>query len=411
MSSPDSSPTASGPHVLWALSTLHLGGTEVFSVQVIPRLMKRARVTVLLTEGRGELYDELAATGVSVVEAPLKGKFHRERITRAERLIRELSPDVVHTHSLSTHYLIRIGAILAGTRVIVPHLHGMVEASLRPGLYRRERRLLDSTDRVLFVSDAARADYERIVLGGEAEAGRLRERLEVVHDGLDLSVFANGVRDPVEALRRQYGLADGAPVIGKIGRLHPVKNLELLIEVVARLRERVPGVRCLVVGEGPPEYRAQLEGLCRSRGVGENVIFTGFRRDIPAHLKLMDVALLTSHSEGLPRTVLEAFASGTPVVAARIPGMDEVVQEGVSGYLAAKDSPGEFAGRVAELLEHPERRAAFSREARQRAERYDLDAYAGRLLDLYAAAAQRRPAGLARARALFRARYRMFRRI
>lgn len=404
-------PGAATPHILWSLSTLDPGGIEMFTVQVIPRMMGRVRVTVLLTEGRGELYDELAATGVRIIEAPLRGKFHRERIIRAEKILREISPDIVHTHSISTHYLIRIAGILAGAPVILPHLHGMMEASLRPGLFRRERRLLRSTDRVLFVSEAAREEYERLVLDGEPTARSLRERLEVVHDGVDLATFSNASHDAVDALRRFYDFPQGAPVIGKIGRLHPVKNLELLIEVVARLNLWNPELRCLVVGDGPADYKEHLDALCRRRGVSGRLVFTGFRRDIPAHLKLMDVVVQTSHSEGLPRVVLEAFAAGKPVVAARIPGMDELIEHGVNGYLEPGDSPDAIAGRVRELLEDAGRRGEFSREARSRARRYDLDTYVERMLDIYGRAAGRQPGSVRRARAIFRARFRILRRI
>lgn len=401
----------SRPRILWVLSSMEVGGTEVFTLQMLPHLQRRADVTVLLTEGRGPLFEALQATGVPIVEEKLRGKFHRERILRAAELIRGLGPDVVHTHSFSTHYLLRIAAILAGTRAIVPHLHGMARPSFSGKLALRERRLLPCTDAVLFVSAAARTDFEQVVAPEGGLSPALKARLHVVHDALDLSDSTRCGPDAVAALRREHGIEAGSPVIGKVGRLHPVKNLELLIEIVARLRPRHPSIRCLLVGEGAPDYEAHLRERAASRGVAENILFTGFRTDIPAHFALFDVALLTSHSEGLPRMVLEAFAAGTPVVARRIPGLDEVVGDGESGFLVESGSPDAFAERVSQVLENKDLRAKLGEGAKRRASEFDLPAYMDRLMDIYRHALEEQPASLRRARGLARAKFHILKRV
>lgn len=404
--------SSSGPlHVLWALSSMEMGGTEIFSLEIVPRLMRRARVTVLLTERQGELYDKLKATGVDIVEERLPGKFHRERIHRARRTIRRLAPDIVHTHSLSTHYLIRVASIMARTPVVIPHLHGMIDIRLKGTLKQREQRLLPCTDRMLFVSRAVLDNFREIVLGGPSPADHLESRLEVIHDGVDIENFSRERKAEWDALRAEYGIPQDAPVIGKVGRLDPVKNLELLIDVVRLLKPRFPSIRCVLVGDGRSEYRSHLEQQAKSRGVGENVIFAGYRMDTAAHFGLFDVSMLTSRSEGLPRSIIESMAAGTPVVASDIAGMNEVIEHGVSGFLAPAREAEAFAAYVGRLLEDPELRHRLAAEGRRRARDYDLDSYTDRLLELYQRALEKPCPRVRRSRRLFRAKYMALKRI
>lgn len=390
---------------------MEAGGTEIFSLEIIPRLMRRARVTVLLTERRGELYEKLKATGVEIVEERLRGKFHRDRIGRAQRLIHNLSPDIVHTHSLSTHYLIRIASILARTPVILPHLHGMVDIRFKGMLMRRERRLLSCSDRILFVSQAVQDNFSDRVLSGPGFMDTLQGKFEVIHDGVDLTAFGQPRESEWKALRSEYGIPEGAPVIGKVGRLDPVKNFEVLIDTVRLLKDRFPAIRCVLVGDGRPEYRSHLEQRCRSREVEENVIFAGYRMDVPAHFGLFDVSLLTSRSEGLSRSVIESMAAGTPVVASGIPGMDEVIEDGVTGFLATRGEPAAFADRIARLLEDGELRNRISSAARERVKLYDLESYTDRLMQLYESTLEAPCPRIRRSRRLFRAKYAALKRI
>lgn len=399
------------PHVLWALSSMEMGGTEIFSLEIIPRLMRQARVTVLLTERKGELYDKLRATGVEIVEERLGGKFHRKRIGRARQLICDLAPDIVHTHSLSTHYLIRIASILARTPVILPHLHGMLDNRFKDTLKQRERRLLPCTDRMLFVSRAVLDSFRDVVLNGSPDFGRFEDKLEVVHDGVDIAAFNQPRKAEGEELRREYGIPEGAPVIGNVGRFDPIKNIELLIDVVRVLKQRYPAIRCLLVGDGRSEYRSHLEQRCKSRGVADNVVFAGYRMNTAAHFGLFDVSLLTSRSEGLPRSVVESMAAGTPVVATALPGLDEVIENGVSGYLVPGREAGGIAERVVQLLEDRALRDRLASGARARAKHYDLDRYTDRLMGLYRSALETRSPRVRRSRRLFRIRYAALKRI
>lgn len=184
----------------------------------------------------------------------------------------------------------------------------------------------------------------------------------VAHNALDLSRFA-GPRVPVEAARQRLGLpVRCGPIIGSVGRLTRQKGYEVLLTAAAHVLARFPAACFVIVGGG--ELADALAAQARALSIADHVHFTGVRADIEAILPGFDLFVSPSLWEGLPTVILEAMASGTPVVATRVSGTIELVQAGVTGVLVAPGDPVQLADAILTSIVHPEVGQAMAERAR-----------------------------------------------
>jgi glycosyltransferase involved in cell wall biosynthesis len=191
-------------------------------------------------------------------------------------------------------------------------------------------------------------------------------RVEVIPNSVELSRFAPSDPAQLAALRRELGIGAADRVITTVGRLDPPKGHRFLLEALVEVRRRVPGVRLLIVGDGPS--RANLEVQACEHGVSDRVVFAGVRGDIPAILGLSEVFVLPTLSEGLPLTVLEAMAAGVPPVASRIGPTEEIVESGHTGVLVEPREPKPLAEAITRLLLAPAEARAIGARARAQVE-------------------------------------------
>ena len=157
-------------------------------------------------------------------------------------------------------------------------------------------------------------------------------------------------------------------MVGSLGRLHPQKGFSDLLTAFAQVRQRIPSVRLFVAGDG--ELRDDLEAQARSLGMAAVVTFAGVRADVSEVLAALDVFVLPSLWEGMPNAVLEAMASGLPVVATAVGGTPEVVVDGVTGLLVPPQDPGALAQAIGHLLRDPDLRRRMGRAGRRRVEEH-----------------------------------------
>lgn len=287
------------------------------------------------------------------------------------RLFRRLRPDVVHTHLAKAGALGRLAARLTGVHAVVHTYHGNVFTGYFGPRASRvvmalERLLASISTRVIAISETQRAD---LVARRIARA----PRLVTIPIGIDLDPFMTA--EP-GALRRELGLPAGAPLVGCVTRLVPIKGVDVLLRAAARL----DGTHVVVVGDGPLE--AELKGLAASLGVAPRVTFLGLRPDVAAIYADLDVVVLPSRNEGTPLAVIEALASARAVVASRVGGIPDVV--GDAGVLVPPDDVDALAAALAALLAGPERRRELGRMARERVQgRYDISLHVARMSELY----------------------------
>ena len=235
---------------------------------------------------------------------------------------------IVHTHSSKAGLLGRIAARLAGVPVIVHTVHGwsfhVRMSPLRRWLYAAsERWVAQFTDRLIVV---AKEDIQKGLIykiGNE-------EKYRLIRSAIPLDEF-NPKRTDRDKIRRELGIPQDAPVLGNVGRLSPQKNPLDWVRVAAKVADQIPDCKFLLVGDGP--LRKEVESLISDLGISDRTILTGLRRDIPQMLAAMDVFLLTSLWEGLPRVIPQALAMRIPVVASRADGTIEAIEHGKTGYL------------------------------------------------------------------------------
>jgi glycosyltransferase involved in cell wall biosynthesis len=171
------------------------------------------------------------------------------------------------------------------------------------------------------------------------------------------------------AVRTSFGFPPAAPVVAVFARLTRIKGVEYFLEAAAMLKARFEEARFLIVGEDFYEdHRAGLEALARTLGLDSRVVFAGFREDVPDLLREVAVSVLPSlGGEGLPNVVLEAMAAGVPVVATRVGGTPELIEDGIQGLLVPPRDPGALALAIGSLLAEPRRRRSMGQAGRERA--------------------------------------------
>lgn len=243
--------------------------------------------------------------------------------------------DVVHTHaSLAA----RVAARLARVPALVLTRHGLGSGRPAAGWRRRLNRWVAEalTDAIIAVSDAVAAQVI-----AEGVDHRL---VRVVPNGIDVEEFT---RASGAAVRLELGVGS-RPLVGMVARLVPEKAPQDFIQAAALLKRRFPEASFVLVGGGPAE--GQLKELARRLGLGGEFHFLGYRRDVAALTAALDVAVLTSHQEGLGLVLLEAMAAAKPVVATAVGGIAEVVEPEVTGLLVPPGEPQQVAAAVERLL-------------------------------------------------------------
>ena len=214
-------------------------------------------------------------------------------------------------------------------------------------------------DGYIAVSEAVR----RAVAGQE---GVDPAKIRVIHNGTELAALRAGVWD-VEAERRRLGIEPGELVIGCVANFNPVKGHAALIEAFHRLRRVIPRSRLLLAGDGP--MRDQIREAVASHGLEGAVLMTGSSRDVGREYRLSDVVVLPSRSEGFSNSIVEAMGLGRPVVACRVGGNPEAIEDGVTGLLVEPFDPEALAGALARLAGDEPMRRRLGEAARAEAER------------------------------------------
>lgn len=370
--------------MLHVVGDLELGGGQKLAVLTAQFLDRdRFDVAVLSFGPPGPYSARLRDDGIEVVELGLdmnlRANTVRSALGAARLLVRTVMRrrwDVVHTHLFRTALVVTPLAKLAGARVF-----GTSHRIYYPRLQPRLERVLSLLQEAIVVDSAAVRDILRahthIPLGKYA----------VIHNGIDVAEFDDAPHKA--AAREELGLDEGDLVVGEIAHLRPHKGQRHLVGAVARITERHPGLRLLLVGGGPD--REVIEDLARSLGVADRVCLTGPRQDLALVLAALDVLALPSTFEGFGIVQAEAMYLGVPVVATSHGGSTEVVDDGVTGFLVPFGDEDQLADRIDRLAGDPGLRARMGAAGRRRVlERFTAGAMARGYAELYDRPAKRR---------------------
>ena len=269
-------------------------------------------------------------------------------------LLRRERPNILHTHAWGTLYEGLIAGRLAGVPAIVHGEHGTLQLS--PRQVTAQRWGWNRADHVLSVSSRL---AERM-----AEAvGVPLDRVHVIRNGVNLARFSG--RRSAEARRALGASAATTVVIGAAGRLVDVKDHATFVEAIAALKARRHDVVGVIAGDGP--LKADLEARITRAGLDGSVRLLGHRGDIEQVFEGLDIFVQSSKSEGMSNTILEAMASGLPVVATHVGGADEMVVPGETGILVPPSNAERMADALARLVEGAELRTRMGQAGRRRA--------------------------------------------
>ena len=348
--------------IVQVIPSLRVGGLENVVVRLVEHLVPLAEQAVVTPAGAGPLAERVPVGGPG---GPL-GEAHRQdrwNALRMARLFRRLRPDIVHTRNWTCIDAI-IGARLAGVPVVIHGEHGR-EAADPEGRNRRRqqvRRLLSPfvTEFVTVSRDLARWLIEEVRVPAR--------KVRTIYNGVDTERYALGDR---AAARRALGIPPDWTVAGTVGRLDPVKDQVGLIRAFAQVANKGPSV-LVIAGDGPS--RRQLEALVGELALGDRVRLLGERDDVPLILRALDIFVLSSIGEGISNAILEAMATGLPVIATRVGGNSELVRDGLTGRLIEPRSPEALAEALAAYGDDPGLARAHGAAGRERVAReFGLD--------------------------------------
>jgi glycosyltransferase involved in cell wall biosynthesis len=367
---------ASATTVLVITNTLK-GGTGAHIVRLLELLGESHWKPLLLCQGSRD-FDPPAS--VPLIDDRERGWLNRfplaqwRQLRTVHRLVRMHRPAFVHAFFF---WPIIYGRVLKRLGLI-PHL---VENREDQGFiwsdtdYRILRATATIPDRVICVSEAVR----EVVLQRE---GTPEDRTVVIQNGVQLPTEAPS-KVELAAARTEFGFGPEHRIVGMVANLdHAVKGASYFVEALPLIVARVPEARFLVLGEG--REKAALRARAEELGVGDRVVFAGFRSDVHRLYPIMDVSVLTSLSEGLSITILESMSFGIPLVVTAVGGNPELVRDGESGFLVPPKDVTSFADAVVRVLRDPALASRFGRAGRAVVERdFALDTVAERYAELY----------------------------
>lgn len=349
--------------IIYIITSLGFGGAEMMLLDLARRLPEeRFEVKVATVVGGGPLVSDFREAGIEVRVFEKKGKISLGVIWKIWRFLRQERPEIVHTHLFGGDTWGRAAAILARVPTIISTEHN---TNLDEGWIKRKVKKFFSffTKKIVAVSEAVRA-YS--VARDRIKA----KKIVVIPNGIDLQKF-------VSLPEKEFG---APPVIGTIGRLEEQKGHKYLLEALNQIKT-IPWI-LWVVGDG--SLKTQLERLAKDLNMRERIIFLGARKNIPEILSGIDIFVMPSLWEGLGLAVLEAAAAGKPIVASRVGGIPEIINDGETGILVEPKNVKSLAdGLEHVLLGVAEAKAMGERARKFVSENYGVERVAGDYEKLY----------------------------
>lgn len=371
----------SGGTVLFVNHSMATGGIETLIVDMARALRTLGFAsTVAVFEGGGSLERRLGELGVAVHPLGKREGLDPRLVFRLRRLIARAAVDVVHSHNFSTWLYTALA--LRGLTRSVRHVHTEhSNVEFRARRYWLERLLGRMTTYTVAVSAAVRDT----MIG---DIGIPPDRVRLIYNGIDTRRFAPDAARR-ESMRQALGVGSDGVVIGMVARLAAVKDHATLIGAFARLqRSCARPVQLVLVGEGPE--RAALEREIAAHGIGADVRLAGEQHNTHDWLRAFDIYALSSISEGMNLTLLEAMSSGLPVVATDVGGNPEIVRDGETGSLVPARDAEAMAETLSRLVEFETLRARMGAAGRRRVEEcFSQESMLQAYVELYRPAAGR----------------------
>ena len=406
--------------ILRIIARLNIGGPAIHTILLSHELDRIGYKTILVKGSEGQTEGDMMylaeSKGIKPVVIPELGReigFKNDLIAfyKLYKLIRQEKPDIVHTHTAKAGTLGRIAAWLAGVPVILHTFHGHVLTGyfgkLKTWVFIQiEKILAHISTRIITLSNELKKELIQIGMGRE-------EKFEVIPLGLDLKPFIEknpptspfdkggqegdlikgGVGGFFGEFKKELGLSENTLLIGIVGRLVPIKGHRYFLDAAKIISSQFTAclparqvhssqLKFVIVGDG--ELREELEDYTKKLGIANYVIFTGFRHDLPKIYSDLDIVVLTSLNEGTPVSIIEAMASGKPVIATNVGGVSSLVENNINGFLVNPQDVQALSDAIIKLLKDSDLRQKMGREGQSSVfPRYDISQLVKRVDFLY----------------------------
>jgi glycosyltransferase involved in cell wall biosynthesis len=343
--------------------SLDVGGLERNVINQVREGQKLGQdVSVLCLERPGVLADHVRDLNARVLSMDKRPGIRPSLIGRLRALLRELRPDVVHTHQIASLFYTGLATRGREDPLLVHTEHGKEKYAERL----RTRWLGRLGGRYAARFYCLSEDMAKAVIASRIVP---KDKVYVIGNGIEMERFRQ--QNGREQLRHSLGIAPSAPVIGTVGRLTDVKKQDLLLRAFKQVKTELPGSHLLLVGDGP--LMGDLQKQAVQLDVERSVHFLGYQAETERFYPVMDVFALTSRSEGIPQSVLEASAAGLPVIASRVGGVPEVIQDGQTGLLFSSGNEAELTAGLKALLTNPSLARQLGEAGRRHVEtRFDV---------------------------------------
>jgi glycosyltransferase involved in cell wall biosynthesis len=347
-----------------------IGGTERQVVNIGKGLDKsRFDLRFATLNKVGELLAECDAQSWAIDEYKIRrlyGWATMKKQIEFGKTLRRARTQILHAYGIYPNVFAVPAARVAGVPVTIGSIRDIGD-TYTYWQHQVQKHCLRMADHIVVNAEAIKRDL--------LQRGYDAKRLSVIPNGIDCERFllpGNG-----EAVRREWNIPPGVPVVGVLARLLRIKGQDVFLRAAALIASANPHVRFVIVGDNniDQQYKEELKELTRRLGLEDRVIFTGFRMDVPDLLAALSIVVSPSLGlEGLSNSLLESMATGLPVVATRVGGTPEIVEDGESGLLVPPGDPGALAAAISRLLQDRMTAKRLGQSARRQVmSRYSLE--------------------------------------
>lgn len=350
------------------VNRFNLGG-PTFNATFLTRYMEDEYETMLIggvpDEEETDSLHILREYGVEPIIIPeirreINFKNDYQAYKKIKRIIEEFQPDIVHTHASKAGFLGRYAAIKLKVPVVLHTFHGHVFHSyfgaFKTNVFKQiERYLAKNSSGIIAISPLQKeelVDVHKITTAAKAN---------VIPLGFDLEKFTQNKEEKRIAIREQYGIKENEVAIAIIGRLVPIKDHDYFFNVIEKLLEQTKvACKVFIVGDGSERDNIQAKATELNKRFPDTILLTSWVLDIASFNQGMDIICLTSKNEGTPVSIIEAQASGVPVVSTDVGGVRDIVEDGKAGFVIKRENIETYIDKLRLLVEEPELRESFA---------------------------------------------------
>ena len=334
--------------------TLKIGGMEKVGIDLIEKLDPRKYENhIICLDELGSLGQQLVDKGYSIAVFHKGMGFKVKVIWKLVRYFKKNHIKIVHTNNPAPHFWGGIAAWLAGVKVRIHTKHGRNFSHMPRRVLLNRFSAFFSTKVITVSGDVARLtiDVEKVP----------RKKVKIIYNGIDVEHFKDDGFD--QSYKKSLGFPMDSYIIGSIARFNRDKDFETLVEAFAKIYTKYPHAWLLLVGGG--ETLSDIKQLVNDLGLNQRVIFTGYRSDIKELLSLMDMYVLSTHTEGISISLLEALAMEKPAIATNVGGNGEIIEDRQNGILVPENDSDALAQSMATLIDNPELAREYGRKGRE----------------------------------------------